>query len=124
MKKQLKVEKNILRLSNREPFLVPDDLSFVIENTAYDLSNAFITLQNGDKKAHFKVSREFAIPADLLFAGILNFQIDIYYKGERIKRLVGAPLQIVETNDRIEIFDILTNIEERLSELEKIHEII
>ena len=115
----------MLRLSDREPFLLPDDdLIFKVE-TVYDLSNAFITFQNGGAKAHFKItSKEIKVPYSVLFAGLLHFQIDIYYNGKIIKKLVGSPLQIVETETNCVLFDMLSDLDRRVLALEKQHEII
>jgi len=124
MIKEIHVEKNILRLVDREPFLLPDILTFRLK-TVYDLKNAFITFKNGKEEAHFKVTgSEIIVPANVLFSGLLHYQVDIYYNGEIIKTLIGSPLKIMDTDKNIVIFDALADLEKRVLALEKQHEII
>ena len=127
MLKRIKIENSTLRLEDKEPFLLPnDELKFEIVENCYDLSNAFITFKNGEITEHFKVTdRVITVPKTLLFPGVLNAQLDIYYKGARInKTLFLYPVKIIETESKCEIFDIVDNLERRLSALEKQHEII
>ena len=112
------------RLSNREPFLLPDNLIFDVKSIGYDLTSAFITLKNGNIQDKYKLTLPFVVPDKFLFAGILNFSIDAYQKGELYKHWAFLPIKIIETNEGLECFDLLADIDKRVKALEKLHEII
>ena len=61
MEKTIKLLENHARLDDYEPFLMPDKLIVNFEHKGYDLSNAFITLRNGEKIEKFKFLNHFEI---------------------------------------------------------------
>ena len=129
MLKIIQLDRKGARLVNREPFLLPDNLQFQFENIGYDLNNAFITFKNGEKSEHVKVIKPLIVPENILFAGKLEMQIDIWCDDKIIKSFYLPPLQIVETDIGMQCFDILAEYEKRLQEqneriiaLEKKHE--
>ena len=112
------------RLLNKEPFIMPDKLEFTFNSIGYDLTSAFITLKNGEIKEKYKLTQPFTVPDKFLFAGILNIGIDAYKNAVLIKHWDILPIKIVETHENLECFDLLADIDKRLTALEKQHEII
>lgn len=108
---------NIARLSNAEPFLLPDKLTLEFRSIGYDLSNAFITIKNGIKKHKVPLSSPIDIPEDLLFAGNLIMCVDAYLSGKLLKHWEILPIRIIETEDTLIGFDILSKIEKEIEEL-------
>lgn len=106
------------RLENTEPFIIPDDLQFNFKSVGYDLSNAFITLQNGTLKETFKLTNPFAVPADFLFAGRLLGKVEMYLDGKKVKTWNLYPLKIEETDGTIESFDEIADLLKRVEKLE------
>ena len=106
------------RLSDREPFLLPDRLEIDFDSIGYDLTNTFITLKNGEKSGHFKVSRPFIIPNEFLYAGNLYIGLDAYLDGVIVKHWDTLPIRIVETTESVYCFDFIGDIEKRLAILE------
>ena len=130
MRKTIELTK-YARLIEREPFLLPDTLEIDFISCGYDLSNAFITLKNGENKNKYKLSRPFIIPDKFLYSGDLYISIDTYSKGKLIKHWDCLPILIRETETGMqcfdflfEIFDKMKEMEERINALEKAHEII
>lgn len=117
MIKIIQLDRKGARLVNREPFLLPDVLQFDFDNiVGYDLSKAFISLKNGDKKEHLKLNAPFTVPDSVLFAGRLEMQIDIWDDDKMLKSFFVPPLQIVETDTGMQCFDVLAEYEKRLQE--------
>ena len=119
------------RVVDHSPFLLPDTLEFDFESCGYDMSNAFITLKNGNIQETYKLTRPFEVPSKFLFAGELYISIDAYIKGNLIKHWDCLPLLIKETEVGMQCFDFLFEIEKkmlanekRIETLEKAHEII
>ena len=105
---------NVARLSNTEPFLMPDNLILSFKSNGYDLRNAFISLKNGEKKGQFKLSNPFVIEQDFLFAGQLDIDIRLYNdEGEIAKKWSVVPIKIKETEFGITGFDLLADLERR-----------
>lgn len=130
MRKTIELTK-YARLVEHEPFLLPDLLEIDFQSCGYDLSNAFITLKNGEIKEKYKLSRPFIIPDRFLFVGELQISIDAYSKDSLIKHWDCLPIHIRETEEGMQCFDFLGKIEtqiekltERIAKLEKAHEII
>ena len=119
MLKIIQLDRKGARLVNREPFLLPDNLQFDFDNIGYDLISAFITLKNGEKTEHCKLTRPFTVPDSVLFAGRLSVQIDIYSNGNIVKSFFLPPLEIVETDKGVEVFDILNEYEKKLQDQEQ-----
>ena len=118
MEQILKLSENLGRLVINEPLLLPDYLRISIEHKGYDLSNAFITLKNGEKQTKLKLTNPFDIPQELLFAGRLFIGIDAYQKGELYRHWDCIPQRIVETQDsKLYLFDELTELYNKLDEL-------
>ena len=112
------------RLLNKEPFLLPDKLELDFQSIGYDLTSAFITLKNGEVKEKHKLIRPFTVPEKFIFAGLLNISVDAYKNGVLIKHWDILPIKIIETNEKMECFDLLADLDKRLTALEKQHEII
>lgn len=119
MIKVIELDRKGARLVNREPFLLPDCLQFDFDNIGYDLSNAFITFKNGEKKEHIKIVKPLTVPDSVLFEGKLEMQVDIWNDGKSIKSFYLPPLQIVETDKGMQCLDILAEYEKRLQEQDK-----
>ena len=110
---------NVARLGDTEPFLLPDKLIFEFKSIGYDISNAFISMQNGEKKVQYKLTNPFYLPPEVLFAGNLNIAIHCYKDGEKIKSWYCLPIKIIETKHGVFAFDVLHEIEKRIQLLEE-----
>ena len=125
MIKTIKITKTVARLKDNEPFLLPDSLSFDFENElGYDLTHAVISLKNGEKTVKLRLMRPVVIPNELLFAGRLYVNIDLYNGDKVIKHYELLPLAIEEAENTVKIYDELDDLKKRIEKLEKFHEII
>ncbi|MBO7214565.1 MAG: hypothetical protein J6V66_03605 [Clostridia bacterium] len=125
MIKTIKITKTVARLKDNEPFLLPDSLSFDFENeVGYDLTHAVISLKNGEKTVKLRLMRPVVIPNELLFAGRLYVNIDLYNGDKVIKHYELLPLAIEEAENTVKIYDELDDLKKRIEKLEKFHEII
>lgn len=125
MIKKLKLDKSqTIRLGN-EPFLVGlnETLTFQIESV-YNLNEAYISLQNGEIKGSYKLTKDFIIPKEFLIAGQLNGYISQRINGNEVKRWFLSPLTIKEVDDKIEMFELLADLEKRVTALEENNKII
>ena len=105
---------NLARIKENEPFLLPDTLVLDFVSTRYDLSNAFVSLQNGKIKKQIKLTSPLLVDEELLFEGILNIAVHIYEEGKCIKSWYCLPLEIKETQHGVVAFDKLNEIEKKL----------
>ena len=120
------------RLVDCKPFLLPDVLEIQLKTVGYDMSDVFVSMQNGTIRAHKKVENNtFEVDKELLFAGFLNMRVHMYHDGKEAKIWDVYPIKLVETNFGIEAFEYLRVIEEKVdkvqeevNELKKQHEII
>lgn len=120
MVKIIQLNKAGARLVNREPFLVPDELELDFNNIGYNLTSAFMSFKNGEITALKKITRPLKVPDEVLFAGVLEMAIDIYYNGELVKHLEILPLKIQEVENTITATDLFSELETRIAALEKI----
>lgn len=117
MVKKIIFTKDYARLSNTEPFIVPDTLAFDFENPCYDLSHSFITLKNGTVWGVFPFRNGFIVPNEFLFAGRLNATISAYTSGgEKFKEFKLLPIKIIEANGEIFAFDEIDGIKREFIE--------
>jgi hypothetical protein len=119
------------RLVDYESFLLPDEITLKFVAKGYDLSNAFIHLQNGENKGVFKLVSPFKIPSEYLLAGYLNMRVESYIGEIVAKRWDVLPIKIIEIPSGYEIRDYLGELESKIidltgkvEKLEKQHEII
>ena len=132
MLKKIELNKNgVGRLVDYEPFLLPSEIELEFIAKDYDLTDAFVMLENSENKGVLRLSSPFKIPNEYLHAGYLNMRVEMYLKGEMAKRWDVLPIKIVEVSSGFEVKDYLGEIEEklarqqeRLERLEKQHEII
>lgn len=118
MEQVLKLNEHLARLVINEPLLLPDDLIIHISHVGYDLSTAFITLKNGEKKDKFKLTNPFNIPKDFLFSGRLFIGIDAYHKEELYKHWDTVPIKIVDTGESsLYLFDELEALNKKMTDL-------
>jgi hypothetical protein len=110
---------NLARIKEKEPFYLPDNLILDFESTRYDLSGAFISLQNGKVKIQQKLTSHFLVDENVLFPGVLNIGIHLYQNGKCIKSWFCLPLEIMETQHGTVAFDKLFEIEKRLKFIEQ-----
>lgn len=116
MTKTIQINRTGAWLADSEPFLLPDILQLDFNNIGYDLTQSFITFKNGEASEHVKITRPLTVPDSVLFAGKLEMQIDVWHNGEIIKTFYIPPLEIVETDKGVMVFDILAEYEKRLQE--------
>lgn len=114
MKKTIELKGSIARLLNKEPFLMPDELELDFKHVGYDLSNAFITLKNGEKVIKEKLSKPYKIPEEILFAGDLHIKIEMFLSDEKAKEWNSPAIRIVETEMGLQVSDLLFELEEKI----------
>lgn len=119
MLKKILFNSKCSRLENTEPFILPDTLSFDIENPCYDLSQSFITLRNGEVQDTFKFTRPFIVPDNFLFAGRLEAKITAYHNGEIVKSWALFPIKIIEADGNIIAFDEINALNKEIIELKE-----
>jgi hypothetical protein len=120
MEKEIELKRsNIARITDREPFVLPDELVLKFNSLGYDLTNAFIVLQNGSQKAMYPLRNPFKVPNDILYSGILEIGIKAYKGGTKIKDWVCSPIRIKEADQGLICFDFLYDLEQRLAKVEE-----
>ncbi len=125
MNLNIKLDRERLVKTTDEPFLIAKNETLTLNFTSrYDLTNAVVKIKNGTEKETFKFSKTLAVPKSFIFAGKLNIQVELYVGGDKAKVWDILPLKIIETDQEIQCFDYLDNIDKRLTALEKLHEII
>lgn len=110
-----------------EEFKVKDTEPILIKfETEYDLSSAVITLQNKTVVDEFNFSKQFEVPDKFLFDGRLFITVEMKLVGQTVKKWTFTPIRIKQNNEEeiLEFYDFLTDLEERIKKMEKIHEII
>ena len=110
---------NIARLTDREPFILPNKYELEFKSIGYDISNAFVSLKNGTKKCLYPLTNPFLVPDSVLFAGTLEIGVKAYKNGEVIKEWGCIPVKIKETEHGVMCFDYLAELEERILKLEE-----
>lgn len=110
---------NVARLGDTEPFLLPDELVLQFNSIGYDLSTAFVSMQNGEVKTQEKLKNPLTVDKKVLIAGDLNIGIHLYKGGNLVKNWYCLPIRIAETEQGTMAFDVLSQIEKRLEALEK-----
>lgn len=107
------------RLLEKEPFLLPDILKLDFQSIGYDLTQAFITLKNGEVKEKFLLEKPFTVPEKFLFAGMLNISIDTYHKGMLVKHWDCLPIKVVETEEEMHCFEYVAELEKEIKDLKE-----
>lgn len=105
---------NLARIKEQEPFLLPDKLILSFATSKYDLSNAFVSFQNGKIKEQQKLTNNLIVDESLLFEGMLNIAVHLYHEGKCVKSWYCLPLEIKETKHGTMAFDKLNEIEKKL----------
>ena len=119
MNRIIKLSKSdVVRIENTEPFLLPGTLTLKFNAIGYDMQNAFISIQNGTIKGHYRYKKEFVIDEKFLFSGKLNITVHLYMDEKVVKEWHVLPLKIVETEFGIQCFDFLTELEKKIESLE------
>jgi hypothetical protein len=126
MKKIIELNQNgIGRLTEREPFLLPDTLELEFKTKNYDLSNAFISLKNGVEEGKFKLTFPFVVDKRFLIGGKLEMTLRLYANDVLVKTFAITPIKLVETTYGIHAFDFLSLLEDKYNKLfEKVNELI
>lgn len=134
MIKKIKLDGSYVRLLDKEPFLLPGELILEFQHIGYDLSNAFITLKNGEKIEKFTFEKPFKVPKEFLYAGDLYVKVEMYLGDTKAKDWNCLPIRLVETETGLTGFDLLASLEKKVSEsvpkkdfdtlIEKVNEII
>lgn len=107
----------VAMFSDRQPFLIPDNLTLKFKGYGYDLSNAVITLENGKTKKQFAFSHTFDVPNEFLFEGNLRIKITASI-GEFIRKEWNClPLRIIETSDETRAFDELAELQKEIKDI-------
>ena len=117
MERIIELNKHTARLTNNEPFLLPDKLQLVFKAIGYNLSTAFVCLQNGDVRSMHVLTTPFTVPEKVLFGGALNISVKLYQKGECVKTWNCLPIILKETEFGVEVYDQLSAIEKRLDSI-------
>lgn len=119
------------RLEGIEPILMPDKIEFNFVAKGYNLNYAFLQLRHGSKKGVFKLESPFTVPSEFLTGGLLHARVELYLGDKVAKRWDILPIRIYEVPTGTEIRDYLGELEEKIDELtekvsklEKQHEII
>ena len=107
------------RLEDKEPFLLPGELTLEFKTVGYSLTNGFVTLKNGNEEERYRLTPFFKIPDKFLFAGILSISVDVYKGNTCINRWEIFPLRIIETEGDTFVYDYMYALEERIAALEE-----
>ena len=120
MVKKIKLLNYYARLIDNEPFLLPDDnLTLNFKHQGYDLSNAFISLRNGERTAKYKFNNLFVVPQEFLFVGDLHIKVEMYLDGEKAKQWIVLPIRIRETDNGIQAFDVFSSLEKQIQSIKE-----
>ena len=110
----------VARTDSRQPYIIGQDgLSFAFKHIGYNISNAVLILQNGARRSKLPLSNEVNIPDDLLIAGRLYGEIDMYVGETIVKKWVLTPIKITDNTGELNAFDELIALQNKVAELEQ-----
>ena len=120
LKKIILGREKTARTESRQPYLIGQDgLTFAFNHIGYDISNAVLILQNGTRRSKLPLSNEVNIPNDLLIAGRLYGEIDMYVGETIVKKWVLTPIKITDNTGELNAFDELIALQNKVAELEQ-----
>lgn len=120
MKRTLLLKKDEGRLSDRSPVILgsADDLTLEIDS-AYNLAEAVISLQNGKEQTSMRLTSPFLVPKSLLISGWLNIVVCMYLDGAKVKQWRVMPLKIVEHNIEVDYTQEMHSLEADIATLKQ-----
>jgi hypothetical protein len=117
----MKIELNVSKWARAEQHSValPESGIFEFVSDTYKLDDLVIQAKNGKKTKTVKSRDGKADLTDLMFAGELKMAVYLIIKGKDVKRWDVSPLLITETDGEVYAFDEVTELRNRIEELEK-----
>lgn len=101
-------------------FVQTEDKTLVLEfKSIYDLSEAVITLKNGDLEKRYDFKNEFTVPNEFMNAGRLLIRVTSYISGDPVKTWNISPIKLKETDETLYAYDELNDILARIEALEE-----
>lgn len=98
---------------------MPDTLEVRFSSPSYDLAELVVNVRNGKVHDQIKVRGAALDLSPFLFAGKIEMKIFLISKGKPVKEWDAVPLIITEIDKGFLAIDEITELQKRVSELEK-----
>jgi hypothetical protein len=99
--------------------MLPEDLRAVFKSTSYKLSELVVNVRNGKKVDQVKVKDGILDLTPFLFGGLLEMEAALIVRGKTVKKWSVTPIILNETDKGFEVFDIITDLLNRVADLER-----
>lgn len=116
----------IIKLAS-EPIVLPaiEPITIEVGSTTYTDLTLRMFVKNNGKSRQYSVLPNFPMDiTDLLSAGVLELTIKSLVNGKVVKSWEAQPLRVEEINGDFRLYDLYKTLDERITALEKSHEII
>jgi hypothetical protein len=107
------------RVDGEHEIMLPEDLRAVFKSTSYALNELVVNVRNGKKDEQIKTKNATVDLSAFCFAGILEMEVFLIVRGKPVKKWVVAPLVLNETERGFEAFDAITDLQNRVADLER-----
>ena len=119
MKATITLEREGVSLSSSS-FVQTEDKTLVLEfKSVYDLSEAVITLKNGELEKRYDFKKQFTVPDEFMNAGRLLIRVTLYVSGDPVKAWNISPIKLKEVDEQLYTYDELNDILTRIEALEE-----
>lgn len=117
----MKIELNASRWGRAEQtsVVLPESGEFEFVSSVYVLNELVIQAKNGKKTKTIKTRNGKADLSALMFAGELKMAVYLIVNGAEVKKWDVCPILITETDGEVYAFDEVTELRNRIEELEK-----
>lgn len=105
--------------AEREEIALPEDLVVTFTSPSYALTELVVNVRNGKKEEQIKTKNATVDLSAFCFAGILDMEVFLIVRGKPVKKWVVAPLVLNETDRGFEEFDAITDLQNRVADLER-----
>ena len=119
MKATIILEREGVSLSSSS-FVQTEDKTLVLEfKSVYDLSEAVITLKNGELEKRYDFKKQFTVPDEFMNAGRLLIRVTLYVSGDPVKAWNISPIKLKEVDEQLYTYDEPNDILTRIEALEE-----
>lgn len=102
MERQIKLQKETITTAQKPIIFGKDDTLTLNFLSDYDLSDALISISNGNKQKSYKLeSVKIDVPQEFMFSGWLRIGIIKFLDGEIVKKWQIIPIKLIESNPEV-----------------------
>lgn len=105
--------------SNINDLVIAPDSLVLRFSSPYSLDNLKVTVRNGSKRKQYKVEKSLLDISEFVFPGKIEAEAVLVIRGNIVKRWEIMPIIVKELPEKLEIVDLLSDLEKRIEEVEK-----